>query len=243
MRSDAPTWRFVPTLRFLAFLPLSVAVGGLALEIGARALGMAPGDTRPVWYLAVGTGVVHVFALALVAWLLRLHERSWPSLLGVDAPGWFRHCLFAVALTGPVLAGAWLAHQGSSWLLDLVHVAHDRQEAVNALRRADATWEHALMLVFAVGTAPLTEEVLFRGILWPWARDAGHPVAGALITALVFALIHANLAALLPLWLLGLFWIWLYERTRCLAAPILSHAIFNLVNFAWILLSPEASPT
>ncbi len=47
----------------------------------------------------------------------------------------------------------------------------------------------------------------------------------------------ANLAAFLPLLLLGMFWTWLYERTGDLTASILSHAIFNGLNFAWLLLS------
>lgn len=139
--------------------------------------------------------------------------------------------------TVPALVGAWGIHQGSIWLLEWASIPYDSQASVEAVRRAGAGagWEIGVLFLFAVVTAPVVEEVLFRGILWPVVRDRGWRVAGAMGVSLLFALIHLNAAAILPLWVLGLFWTWMYERTGDLTVPILSHALFNGINFAWLL--------
>ncbi|MBL9127852.1 MAG: CPBP family intramembrane metalloprotease, partial [Verrucomicrobiales bacterium] len=103
--------------------------------------------------------------------------------------------------------------------------------------------ERSILLFFAAGTAPVFEELVFRGVLWPAARDRGFRVSGYLLVSAGFALIHGNVAAFVPLAGLGMFWTWLYEKTGDLSAPILSHALFNLTNFLWILSLPPDAPT
>lgn len=243
MRPAQP-WRLEPTLRLLAALPLALAVAGMTLEMVARGLGAGGSPaSRPAWLLAAGTGLVHGVALVLLVPFLRAHRLGWQSAFGFGAKGWFRTGLTAAALTVPAMVLAWLLHQASGWILDRLGIAHDAQAAVQAVRGASRPWELGLLFLFAAVTAPLVEELLFRGVLWPLARDRGWKVGGGLVVALLFALIHFNAAALLPLTVLGLFWTWLYERTGDLGAPVVSHALFNAANFAWIaFLAPAAAP-
>jgi membrane protease YdiL (CAAX protease family) len=182
--------------------------------------------------------VIHLLALLLLHPFLRAHSMGVRDAFGVCSPAWIRHCAVAALLTLPALAAAWLLHRGSGWLLDLLSIPHDAQEAVDAVRAAGRGWERFLLFAFAAGSAPVVEEILFRGILWPLARDHGWPRLGALAVSMAFALIHLNLAAFLPLCALGLFWIWLYERTGDLTSCMLSHGLFNGLNFVWILLLP-----
>lgn len=242
MRPATP-WRLEPTLRFLAMLPLGLAVSGLAIELVARALGpgagaAAPATDRPAWLLAAGTGLVHIVTVALLLPLLRAHGLGWREAFGFGTGRGWRTAGLAIILTVPAMAAAWGLHQGSGWILERLHLHHDAQAAVEAVRGASRPWELALLFLFAGLTAPVVEELLFRGILWPLARDRGWRVRGSVAVSLLFALIHFNAAALLPLTALGLFWIWLYERTGDLAAPIVSHAVFNAANFVWIAFLP-----
>lgn len=241
MRPAQP-WRFEPTLRFLAALPIALAVAGLTMELVARGLGeTGPPATRPAWLLATGTGLVHLAAVALLFPLLAAHRMTWRDAFGFGQRGWLRMAATATILTLPALAMAWVLHLASGWLLDRFHVAHDTQAAVDAVRNASRPWELGLLFLFAAGTAPAIEELLFRGILWPLVRHRGWRFGGGVAVSLLFALIHFNLAALLPLAALGLFWTWLYEWTDDLAAPMLSHALFNGANFVWIAFSTPAA--
>ncbi|HRI49459.1 MAG TPA: protein kinase, partial [Pseudomonadota bacterium] len=89
--------------------------------------------------------------------------------------------------------------------------------------------------VFALGLAPVVEEALFRGILFPALRDAGWIRTAYLVASLGFGLVHGNLAALLPLSAFGGFLAWLYVRTGNLLAPIAAHLLFNLVPFVLLV--------
>mgnify|MGYP002382398304 CR=1 FL=1 len=90
------------------------------------------------------------------------------------------------------------------------------------LIRSDWTVRLVIAL-FAVVLAPVVEELVFRGILFPALRDAGWPRAAMAVASLGFGLIHGNAAAFLPLSALGGFLAWLYLRTGNLWAPILAH--------------------
>lgn len=213
---------------------------GLGLELVARAAWPAS-SARPTWLMAAGTGVFHLVALIFAYQIARAHQLSWAEAFGFFTSGWRSKWIRAAALTLPAMVGAWWIHQGCQWVLEVFSIEVNTQAAVDAVRQASRPWELASLFFFAVITAPIAEELLFRGVLWPLLRDHGWRVSGCLATSLMFAIIHFNLAALLPLWLLGIFWTWLYQRTDDLSAPILSHALFNAFNFFWLVWSAPGS--
>jgi membrane protease YdiL (CAAX protease family) len=51
-----------------------------------------------------------------------------------------------------------------------------------------------------------------------------------------FAAVHQNWGVLLPLTIMGLFQVMLYERTDNLLAPITAHALFNGINVFYFYL-------
>jgi membrane protease YdiL (CAAX protease family) len=90
--------------------------------------------------------------------------------------------------------------------------------------------------------APVAEEILFRGVLYPTIKQHGFPRAALWGTSVLFALIHFNVAIFVPLLLLALLLVWLYEKTDNLLAPIAAHATFNAVNFAMFFLMKDVAP-
>ena len=230
-----------PTLRFFATLFLIFAASGLGIHALALATGTNPSEP-PAWQLATATGLFHLAGLGALVPFLRYHQTTWRGGFGLFSPPWFRKALYAVGWTVPALATAWGTHQLCVMLLERLGYPPNSQAAVDAVRQAACIWERLALLFFAAGTAPVFEELVFRGVLWPVFRDRGLRFAGAMSVSFLFALIHANVAAFVPLCILGLFWIWLYEKTQDLTAPMLSHALFNLTNFIWILLAPSSPP-
>lgn len=221
-------------MRYFATLFFALAASGFAVHALARLSGADP-THPPAWQLASATGILHVAGILALIPLLRIHDSGWRDGFGLGTGGWPRTGIVALVLTLPAFAVVWGVHQSVSFVLDALGHPPDPQVAVDAVRTASNAWERGLLFLFAVGTAPVFEEFVFRGILWPMLRDRGFRVAGCLMASFVFALIHFNLAAFVPLWLLGIFWTWLYERTGDLAAPMLSHTLFNATNFIWIL--------
>jgi membrane protease YdiL (CAAX protease family) len=110
------------------------------------------------------------------------------------------------------------------------------QPAVEALKKSPAWLDRVAMAVVAVLLAPLAEELLFRGILYPALKRAGFRRLALWGTSFLFALIHLNLVTFVPLLLFALTLTLLYERTGNLLAPITAHALFNILNFVKFLL-------
>jgi hypothetical protein len=86
----------------------------------------------------------------------------------------------------------------------------------------------AVTLLGSIVFAPIFEELVFRGLLYGTLRARlGWPLA-AVGSALVFALAHGyGVAGFLSVFLSGVLWAWVYERTGSLLAPILAHVVNN----------------
>jgi len=102
----------------------------------------------------------------------------------------------------------------------------------------------AILILTAVVVAPLTEETMFRGILFR-AANARLPFwAAAFGSGFVFAMGHYSLVALLPITLIGTLLALLTRRTDSLLASAAAHAGYNglitavTLLMAWALRGP-----
>ncbi|MFQ5653317.1 MAG: lysostaphin resistance A-like protein [Planctomycetota bacterium] len=101
--------------------------------------------------------------------------------------------------------------------------------------RAGHTTVICLFFFVAVVGAPLLEEILFRAITFRWlARRLGTGM-GVLLSSLIFGLVHLNLAAFLPVTLLGAILALLYHRTGNLWSPVALHGAYNLCQLLWLM--------
>jgi membrane protease YdiL (CAAX protease family) len=178
-------------------------------------------------------------ALILVHRFVAGHGVGWREAFGFGhaaarAVGW------GAVATAVFLPVAQLLQIASAALMTRLDLEPASQPAVEALRQSAAWPGRALMAVVAVGLAPVAEEILFRGILYPALKQAGFRRAAWWGTALLFAAVHWNMATFLPLLLFALLLTWLYERTNNLLAPIAAHALFNAVNFAMFYVAESA---
>jgi membrane protease YdiL (CAAX protease family) len=98
--------------------------------------------------------------------------------------------------------------------------------------------EKVLVGALAVFIAPLAEEFLFRGILYPTIKQAGFPRAAWWLTSLAFGAIHMNWIAFAPLAAFSFLLILLYERTGSLWASITAHSLFNFTSFVILMCGP-----
>jgi membrane protease YdiL (CAAX protease family) len=87
-----------------------------------------------------------------------------------------------------------------------------------------------LFAVTAILIAPLFEETFFRGFLFQGFTRSWGPIAGALLSAGIFALAHQQLSVFVPLFVLGLLLAWLFYRSGSLWTNIALHASFNAVS-------------
>jgi membrane protease YdiL (CAAX protease family) len=83
------------------------------------------------------------------------------------------------------------------------------------------------MALVLVVVAPLTEELLFRGLILRGLLQRYGTVPAVMLSALLFALVHANPYQFASAITMGVFLAWLLVRTRSLWPCIIAHALFN----------------
>ncbi|MEP4078220.1 CPBP family intramembrane glutamic endopeptidase [Haloferula sp.] len=177
--------------------------------------------------LAVATMVMQFFMVALVtgfvAW--RLKPERW---LGLRWPLWplgIPIAIIGVLFTWGVM-GVMQMTGFFEWLQDLLG-GDGQQEVVKAFTENDDPVMLGAMVLLAVVVAPLTEEILFRGYIYPVAKRFAGRWAALIFSALVFAVVHQNAQILIPLFVLGVLLTLAYEFTGSIWAPMGMHALFN----------------
>ena len=98
--------------------------------------------------------------------------------------------------------------------------------------------EGIIIVIGAVILVPIAEEVFYRGLLYrSLGRHLGLPVA-AIISTVVWTVLHGHPVLYPPIFVLGLGLVALYESTGRLWAPVAAHIGFNLSSFVLLLLFP-----
>jgi membrane protease YdiL (CAAX protease family) len=92
-----------------------------------------------------------------------------------------------------------------------------------------------LLVVFAVLIAPVFEEFFFRGFAYPVLKRRFGPWRALVLVSAVFALSHAHLPSMVPLFVLALGLGLSYELTGSLLVPITMHALFNSIMVAQLI--------
>lgn len=217
---------------------VSLACWFLLLFYGGIILGMlAQKDVRSITpsSLQMFIGTISIQGAALVFALVFVREHG----ISLDEAFGFGHNPGRALMVGFVVACFFLpVGRGLQWIC-VVLMEHlpwrgfkpEEQDAVQALRTAVSWPERAGLGIVTILLAPVGEEILFRGIIYPAIKFAGFPRLALWGTAILFALIHRNLPIFIPLVVLAICLAVLYEKTGNLLAPITTHAIFNAVNF------------
>lgn len=77
---------------------------------------------------------------------------------------------------------------------------------------------------------PISEELVFRGLLFKRLRERGTYMQAALYSAVVFGVMHGNLIQMLYGFILGMMLSYLCEKYGSVKAPIAAHIVMNLLS-------------
>jgi membrane protease YdiL (CAAX protease family) len=163
---------------------------------------------------------------------------GWGEAFGLRSGQAWRSVRTAVGVTVLFLPVALALSWASAEVMRHFLVEPEAQQAVQAVREAVGLTDVVLMGLMAVVVAPLAEEVLFRGLLYPALRPRWGGSFACLATSLMFGAIHFNAMSFVPLTLFAVVLVMLYEGTGTLLAPMTAHALFNGINFALLVLQP-----
>ena len=84
-----------------------------------------------------------------------------------------------------------------------------------------------LLLIGGAVVAPIVEEIFFRGFVFAGLRPRYGWQRAAVISSLLFALIHLIPTAIIPIFVLGYIFAYLYQRSNSIWPAILMHSATN----------------
>lgn len=234
-------------IAFAGLLAVALGMAALAMpaEVQGFLRGLSPqnlgGDRRSVIYVFLPLAELGLLLMAGFVVRGRRH-----LLVAAYARPASRTTIAIAAFMGVALAilfaalGTWLEESG----------AVDFRPTPEDIAMSPRNPVELLFLVAAGGLlAPFVEELYFRGIVLTWLKQAMPVAAAALVSAALFALVHAHLFVRDPAeaWVLtaGLFAVgfvlalWAIG-TRSLWPPMALHAAYNTVLFtaSYVLAEP-----
>lgn len=180
--------------------------------------------------LLLSTLSSHGSAFVLILFFLKFHEVNWRDAFGLRDEKLQRALGLAVLTLLLMLPIVWCLQMYSAGLLREIGWPVEDQHAVDLFAQATSPWLVGYLVFFALVLAPVVEEFVFRGILFPFVKQCGSTKFAWIGVSALFALVHANAPTILPLFVFALALTWLYERTDNLLAPIVAHSLFNGAN-------------
>lgn len=207
----------------------SAIVAGIVLVIislfAAAAVASLLGSFYSEQEDAVATWIaVHLMALAIVTvvWFLGLRHSTNPlavlRLHKVQLPR-----VQSVILTGAVLATSLLATSLYAGIVDWLGVGILSPPDIDSDIIFDGP---AVILTFQALAfiTPLSEEIFFRGFIFGGMLPRIGPWRAIIASALVFGAFHLSFGVVIPIFITGILFAWLYWRTGSLWAAVGAHA-------------------
>lgn len=164
---------------------------------------------------------------------------GWIRLSGRAAPGWLGPAGTRAGDIGTGIAFGFLLLFSSGITITItlaiakLFVGND-PKLPDVQRGFDGGWIVAFGFLLIVA-APLCEELLFRGFLFRGLRSRWSWWPSAIVTSLLWAIVHGSPYRLLNIFVDGLILAWLYEQRKSLLTTIAAHATLNTILFVVLL--------
>lgn len=105
----------------------------------------------------------------------------------------------------------------------------DPQPYEEMLRSVTQEASFIWLVIIGVVLAPLSEEMFYRGMIYPVFRHYLGPSWAVVIAGIIFGLAHLDLWRAIPLAVGGMGLCYIYEKTRSIWVTTVAHGVWNLV--------------
>jgi membrane protease YdiL (CAAX protease family) len=176
--------------------------------------------------------VIYASLVIFLAGLLVYRDRRPVDVFGLGALGFTRalwRSLLMLAAAYPLLMLVQAMVYGAAG------AEMSPQDVVQFLQNAETPRDRLAVLAMAVVVAPVAEEMIFRGYLYPVGKKYAGAFASMVVTSLLFAVLHGHAGSIPALFTLAMCLGLAYEKSGTLIVPMIMHAVFNAVSVTAIL--------
>ncbi len=204
-----------------------VFFGYLFAFLQAVLSGFFPILRNPNFRMISDTAFMGMAGIAVIFYFVFFKYAQGASAIGLSRVHWGKAALTAAAgyaAVVPALVGIMVA---TFFVIRAIGYEPDPQPIVEVFieeKKVPILW---MSTFFAAVFGPVAEEIFFRGFMYPAVKKKWGMAAGVLGTSVIFSLLHAHTVGFLPIMVLGVFLVYLYERTGSLVVPMIAHIIHN----------------
>lgn len=236
-RQARVTRRLLPgtaLLGYFLFLVSCFTLGILLQFVLAAGLGPARAANSDGLFLFVHSLLFHWAALIGLGWLLAGRRRGWRDVFGLDRRRATRDLVLGAF--GYVAMVPFVLFFAAIYMRALSGLGYETglQEVARMITGESSAVTRFYLYLMAVVLAPVVEELLFRGIAFPWLMKHLGPAPAMFAISIVFAAIHFHVPGLVPLFVVSVALCFAYVHTGSILVPIVMHALFNGINL-WAL--------
>lgn len=138
---------------------------------------------------------------------------------------------YYLILLGLLIAFALIA---ASVGVEMPSTPDNEKGGTGMLRVMGSFW---LTFALTVVVAPIVEELIFRGVLFPAIKRRYGLIFGVVVSSLIFTLVHVNPIQMISVLPLGIYLAVMYQRTGSIYPGMILHATWNL----FVLLIAQSS--
>lgn len=231
-------WSWMDASYLLLFL-LACLIAGWSLATLLQRAGWVDLEENSFLLVLIQSVSLHWAAIVAVIWIMSYRRLTWVSSFAHRKWTWIGGLggglIAYVAIIPFLFSFTALYHL---WLQSAGQEAHV-QDAIRIYAELPTDWQRAYFIFLAVVLAPVSEEILFRGILLPALGRIWGFGAGVALSSLLFALMHMHGPSLVPLLVLSVGLSLAYTYSRSLLVPISMHMIFNGMSLIAVTALPH----
>jgi len=195
-----------------------IGIGLLFFVVIVNWIAQRYGWASSIFYQTFGIVVLEFSLLIPILLIFAWRKVSWATL------GFRKFKGRAMRLGCSLLLAAYVIIIVYNSILLIFHVS---TQGVNLIHRFDALKSPIGFIVAAVLVAPFVEEMSFRGFVFQGFRQRYGWNGAAILSAIIFAIFHLQIVALVPIFVIGYVLAQVYHRSSSIWPGIMLHSLIN----------------
>lgn len=210
----APRWGLPDLVLIYVFCIVFTLLASFYLStMDLSTFALFTGSALVQFFIMVGTVLIFVLGI----------KKARPGDLGLNSVS--ANKLIKYGLYGGLLLAVLMILLGM--LLTRLQPEVEPQIFEQMLRNFRLNWRFAVLLFLGAVTAPISEELFYRGMVYPVLRFYLGSRWGAVAAGIVFGLVHWDLWRAIPLAIGGAILCYIYEKSGSILVPMAAHGIWN----------------
>lgn len=206
-----------------------LGLGLLLIVLAAYFLVIAQlGESKTLSLFVVAT--FEFILLIPIAVVLAIRKVAWVEL------GLRRFDRNALAIGCGLLAGTYILVIINNLVMVALGIGTQADTIIDMLGEIDSPFLFAFVTAIV---APVTEELFFRGFLFKGLREKYGWVNALMFSSIIFAIFHGQIATLIPTFLLGALFAYMYQRTESVFPGMVLHFAVNSLGVCAILAASQ----